>query len=80
MSKYDHHDKETLIRLLERRDAQRLRWGVSHEVEEALVKHADYGEVFRVGRERGQRDFIHLRKLGERLESAGAFDIGRMRW
>lgn len=138
MSKYDHHDKETLIRLLERRDAQRQLglvwereddevrdrainddfvalaldegdgffpdfvvslterkqadgvallevkgnqwWGVSHEVEKATAKHVDYGDVFMVGRERGHRDFIHLRKLGDKLESAGAFDIARMRW
>ena len=55
-------------------------WGDPHEVRKADAVHPDYGGVFLVGRERGKTDFVQLRKLGERLESAGGFDIPRMRW
>jgi hypothetical protein len=55
-------------------------WGVPHEVEKAGARHADYGDVFMVGRSRGQSDFVYLRALDERLQSAGGFDIARMRW
>jgi len=55
-------------------------WGDAHEVSKAEAVHPDYGHVFMVGRERGKRDFVQLRKLGEKLESAGGFDIARMRW
>ena len=120
-SNYDHHDKDTLVRLLERRDAERQLglvwerendevrdhaidfvvslidrrqadgiallevkgsqwWGVPHEVEKAGARHADYGDVFMVGRSRGQSDFVYLRALDERLQSAGGFDIAHMRW
>ena len=55
-------------------------WGEPHEVEKAQATHQEYGEVFMVGRERGAREFVYLRKLGGRLMSAGGFDLARMRW
>lgn len=33
-----------------------------------------------VGRERGQDDFSHLRKLGEKLDKDGAFALERLRY
>lgn len=54
-------------------------WGNDHEAEKAQARHSDYGAVFMVGRERGQRDFVHLRKLGEKLASDGTFSIDRLR-
>lgn len=55
-------------------------WGVPHEVEKAGARHANYGDVFMVGRGRGQREFVYLRQLDGKLQSAGGFDIARMRW
>lgn len=54
-------------------------WGKEHEVDKAQARHSDYGAVFMVGRERGQRDFVHLRKLGDKLKSDGGFSIDRLR-
>jgi hypothetical protein len=131
MPNYDQLDRDTLIRLLQRRDAERqlglvwecdeleaeraLRrwdegdgfypdfvvslegrdkpdgvallevkgdflWNKDSEVEKAAARHPDYGDVFMVGRARGARDFIYLRKLGGKLDNGGAFDVARMRW
>lgn len=54
-------------------------WGDDHEADKASAMHADYGAVFMVGRERGQSEFVHLRKLGEKLRSDGGFSIDRLR-
>lgn len=54
-------------------------WGNPHDVDKAQASHRDYGDVYVVGRERGQRQFVYLRKLGERLQSSGTFDVARMR-
>jgi hypothetical protein len=74
----DGRERPYGIALLEVKGSQW--WGDPHEVGKADAVHADYGGVFMVGRERGKTDFVQLRKLGERLESAGGFDIARMRW
>ena len=55
-------------------------WGKLEEVDKATARHADYGPVFMVGRERGQDTFNHLRKLGNRLDKDGAFAVERLRW
>jgi len=55
-------------------------WGKTEEVEKATARHTDYGPVFMVGRERGQATFNHLRKLGERLDTDGAFAVERLRY
>lgn len=55
-------------------------WGLSSEVDKAAARHADYGPVFMVGRERGQTTFNHLRKLGEKLGTDGGFAVERLRY
>lgn len=55
-------------------------WSHTHEAGKADARHIDYGAVFMVGRERGQRDFVHLRQLGGRLQTDGAFSLDRLRW
>lgn len=55
-------------------------WGDPHEVEKATARHTDYGPVFMVGRARGQRDFTHLRKLGDKLNTDGPFAVERLRY
>lgn len=55
-------------------------WNKSSEVAKAGACHVDYGDVFMVGRQRGKRDFMYLRQLGDKLENSGAFDVARMRW
>lgn len=54
-------------------------WGEPEEVEKSTAVHPDYGPVLMVGRRRGEREFHHLRKLGERLETDGVFSVGRLR-
>lgn len=114
MSRYDHLDRDALVRLLQRRDAERqlglvegdgyypdfivcLRervapgiallevkgdhlWGKDSEVEKSAAAHRDYGTVFMAGRKRGDRDFVLLRNLEGRLQSAGAFSVDRLRF
>ncbi|MEO8461150.1 MAG: DEAD/DEAH box helicase family protein [Dokdonella sp.] len=72
--------RETLdgIALLEVKGRQW--WGDPHEVDKSAARHPQYGNVFMAGRERGERDFVGLRKLGERLQSDGKFEIEKMRW
>jgi Type III restriction enzyme, res subunit len=55
-------------------------WGKDSEVEKAAAVHPDYGRVFMVGRRRGENDFSHLRELGGRLQTDGAFEVGRLRF
>lgn len=100
MSKYAHLDRDALIGLLERRDAQRqlgLVWereeieadaalnddyvaGLPSEIDKAGARHAEYGDVFMVGRPRGASEFVYLRELGGKLDNGGGFDVARMRW
>lgn len=74
------HQRETPdgIALLEVKGSQL--WRKIEEVEKATARHADYGPVFMVGRERGQTSFNHLRKLDEKLDKDGAFAVERLRW
>jgi len=74
----DGRERKDGIALLEVKGNQW--WGDAHEVAKAEAVHPDYGGVFMVGRERGKANFVQLRKLGDKLESAGGFDIARMRW
>jgi hypothetical protein len=74
----DGREKTDGIALLEVK-GQHL-WNKDSEVEKAAARHPDYGEVFMVGRPRGTHDFVYLRKLGEKLDSGGVFDVARMRW
>lgn len=76
MTRYEHLEKDELIRLLRRRDADRqlgLVWERGEiEADAALntdcvapeldagLSHGDYGRVFMVGRKRGERDFSFL--------------------
>ena len=53
-------------------------WGNDHDVDKAQARHAEYGAVFMVGRERGQREFFCLQKLGDKLRTAGDFSIERL--
>jgi len=55
-------------------------WGKLSEVEKSAAVHPEYGAVFMVGRKRSEHDFLYLRELGGRLQSAGAFDLDRMRF
>lgn len=55
-------------------------WGKDSEVEKAAAVHPDYGRVFMVGRRRGENDFCHLRELGGRLQTDGAFEVERLRF
>ncbi|MGN6512982.1 MAG: DEAD/DEAH box helicase [Lysobacteraceae bacterium] len=55
-------------------------WGKDSEVEKAAAVHREYGAVFMLGRKRGERDFVFLRALDGKLQSAGAFSIDRLRF
>jgi hypothetical protein len=55
-------------------------WGLASEVEKSAAMHPDYGRVFMVGRKRGEREFVFLRELGDKLQSDGAFSIDRLRF
>lgn len=55
-------------------------WGKDSEVDKAAARHPDYGPVLMAGRRRGERDFMHLRELGGRLQTDGAFAIERLRF
>lgn len=54
-------------------------WGEPREVEKAAAVHPEYGRVFVVGRQRGERVFHHLRVLEHRLETDGVFTLDRLR-
>jgi superfamily II DNA or RNA helicase len=53
---------------------------VAKEVDKASAELADYGQVFMVGRRKGEKGLNFLRSLGGRLEAEGPFDVARMRW
>jgi len=55
-------------------------WGLPSEIEKSTAVHRDYGRVFMVGRKRGEREFVFLRELGDRLQSDGTFSIDRLRF
>ncbi len=88
MSQYDHLERDALIRLLQRRDAERplgLVWE-RDEMEADAALNDDYvalalcGRVFMVGRKKGGRDFMFLRDLGGKLDSAGAFNVEQLQF
>lgn len=55
-------------------------WGLDSEVDKTHAVHRDYGAVFMAGRKRGEKDFVFLRDLDGKLQSAGAFSIDRLRF
>ena len=55
-------------------------WGLDSEVDKNHAVHGDYGAVFMAGRRRGDKDFVFLRDLDRRLQSAGAFGVDRLRF
>jgi hypothetical protein len=55
-------------------------WGLDSEVDKSHAVHCDYGAVFMAGRKRGEKDFVFLRDLDGRLQSAGAFGVDRLRF
>jgi len=54
--------------------------GKDSEVEKTTAEHSDYGRVYMVGRKRGERDFMFLRDLGGKLQSAGAFSVEQLQF
>lgn len=54
--------------------------GKESEVEKTTAVHPDYGRVYMVGRKRGERDFMFLRDLGGKLQSAGAFSVEQLQF
>jgi adenine-specific DNA-methyltransferase len=54
--------------------------GKDSEVDEASAVPPDYGRVYRVGRKRGERDFMFLRDLGGKLQSAGTFSVEQLQF
>lgn len=55
-------------------------FGKDSEVDKASALHPDYGRVYMVGRKRGERDFMFLRDLGGKLQSAGTFSVEQLRF
>lgn len=54
--------------------------GKESEVEKTTAVHPAYGRVYMVGRKRGERDFMFLRDLGGKLQSAGAFSVEQLQF
>ncbi|MBS0214115.1 MAG: DEAD/DEAH box helicase family protein [Proteobacteria bacterium] len=74
----DGRDKPDGIALLEVKGNHL--WGLPSEIDKAGARHAEYGDVFMVGRPRGASEFVYLRELGGKLDNGGGFDVARMRW
>jgi hypothetical protein len=55
-------------------------WGLDSEVAKSDARHTLYGKVYTVGRKQGERDFVFLRALDDRLQSEGAFGLERLRF
>lgn len=55
-------------------------WGKDSEVEKAAAIHRAYGQVLMTGRKRGEHEFVFLRELDGRLQSAGGFSVDRLRF
>lgn len=54
--------------------------GKESEVDKASAEHRDYGRVYMVGRKRSERDFMFLRNLGGKLQSAGTFNVEQLQF
>lgn len=86
MGKYDHLERDALIRLLERRDAERqLGWcGSATNWTRNPRRTRDFialeQDVFMAGRRRGETEFLMLHKDGDKLDGDGPFALERMRW
>lgn len=55
-------------------------WGKESEVDKSHAVHTDYGAVLMAGHKRNDPNFVFLRELQRRLQSAGAFNIDRLRF
>lgn len=55
-------------------------WRDERELDKAEARHGEYGGVFFVGRRRDEREFMNLRKLGDKLDTAGDFSIDTLRY
>ncbi|MHB1641436.1 MAG: DEAD/DEAH box helicase [Acidithiobacillus sp.] len=55
-------------------------WAVEDEVEKHGAVHPDYGQVFMIGRRRGEEAFHHLRREGDRLATDGGFAVERLKY
>lgn len=55
-------------------------WAVEDEVEKHGAVHPDYGQVFLIGRRRGEETFHHLRREGDRLTTDGGFAVERLKY
>lgn len=55
-------------------------WAVEDEVEKHGAAHPEYGQVFMVGRRRGEETFHHLRREVDRLTTDGDFAVERLRY
>lgn len=74
------HSRSTLdgIALLEVKGGHL--WAVEDEVEKYGATHPKYGQVFMIGRRRGEETFHHLRREGERLSTDGDFAVERLKY
>ncbi len=55
-------------------------WAVEDEVEKYGAGHPDYGQVFMIGRRRGEETFHHLRRERDRLTTDGSFAVERLKY
>ena len=55
-------------------------WSTPSEVEKSTARHPRYGDVYMVGRKRGETQFFHLRELQGRLQTEAPFTIDRLRF
>lgn len=55
-------------------------WTEPTEVEKSQARHVRYGDVFMIGRKRGETQYFHLRQLQGRLQTEAPFTIDRLRF
>lgn len=55
-------------------------WAEPTEVEKSQARHVRYGDVFMIGRKRGETQYFHLRELQGRLQTEAPFTIDRLRF
>ncbi|MBU2758799.1 DEAD/DEAH box helicase [Acidithiobacillus sulfurivorans] len=55
-------------------------WANEDEVGKYGAKHPNYGQVFMIGRRRGEETFHHLRREGDRLTTDGDFAVERLKY
>jgi hypothetical protein len=55
-------------------------WRFDKEPEKSDAVHPDYGAVFMVGRKRGEKDFVVLKRQDAELKDNGRFSLERLLW